>query len=325
MKIALTGSLGNISKPLAESLILKGHSVIVISSNAERKSEIEKLGASAAIGSVQDSAFLTEIFAGVDIVYLMEPSYPSSYFDPRFDPEFDTRKTVESFKTAIEQTGIKKVVHLSSIGAHMRKDNGLLSLHYIAESILQKLSNDVSIKIMRPAGFYTNLLGNIQIINQTSKGFVGGLLALRFYGIAGLLSGKRGVIVSNYGEKDIIPWVSPLDIADVISEEMELPFVGRPIRYIVSDELTCNEVAKILGEAIGKPYLKWGVISSKQLLSSMLQMKMNETVAKGLVEMNGAQHNGDLFTDYYKHKPKFGKVKLREFAKLFASVYKNQN
>jgi len=36
MNIVLTGSLGNISKPLAQDLIAKGHSVTVISSKAEQ-------------------------------------------------------------------------------------------------------------------------------------------------------------------------------------------------------------------------------------------------------------------------------------------------
>jgi AraC family transcriptional regulator, transcriptional activator of pobA len=45
MKIIVTGSLGNISKPLAKELIEKGHEVTVISSSLERKSEIESLGA----------------------------------------------------------------------------------------------------------------------------------------------------------------------------------------------------------------------------------------------------------------------------------------
>jgi len=37
MKIVVTGSLGNISNPLTQELVQKGHSVTVISSNAERQ------------------------------------------------------------------------------------------------------------------------------------------------------------------------------------------------------------------------------------------------------------------------------------------------
>ena len=45
MKYVVTGSLGNISKPLAERLIAAGHEVTVMSSNPEKAAEIEKLGA----------------------------------------------------------------------------------------------------------------------------------------------------------------------------------------------------------------------------------------------------------------------------------------
>jgi Trk K+ transport system NAD-binding subunit len=58
MKIIITGSLGNVAKPLAEQLIAEGHDITVISSNESKKSEIENLGAKAAIGSITDLNFL---------------------------------------------------------------------------------------------------------------------------------------------------------------------------------------------------------------------------------------------------------------------------
>ncbi len=72
MNIVLTGSLGNIGKPLAAELLQKGHHVKVISSTPERAADIEAMGAEAAIGTMQDPGFLTETFKGADIVYLME-------------------------------------------------------------------------------------------------------------------------------------------------------------------------------------------------------------------------------------------------------------
>jgi uncharacterized protein YbjT (DUF2867 family) len=72
MNIVLTGSLGNISKPLTQLLVQKGHSITVISSKAARQNDIEALGARAAIGTMQDVDFLTTTFKGADIVYLME-------------------------------------------------------------------------------------------------------------------------------------------------------------------------------------------------------------------------------------------------------------
>ena len=188
------------------------------------------------------------------------------------------------------------------------------------------LPREVAIKFMRPVGFYYNLLSNIPAIKQLSKGGLGALMALRYYGIGGLFSGKRGVIVSNVGGDDVNLMVSPLDIATVIAEEMERPFEGRTIRYIASEEMTCDEAAKILGAAIGKPYLKWGRISDKQLFNALVGMKMNPEFARGFVEMQASWRgkNCALYADYYRHRPVLGKTKLTEYAKVFAAAYHQQ-
>lgn len=319
MKIIVTGSLGHIGKPLTEKLVENGHSVTVISSKHERQKEIEALGAKAAIGSVSDDVFLRETFTGADIVYLMEP--PANVTDVNYDIYSEVNEIVAAYKKAVEQSGVRKVVHLSSIGAHTDKGTGFLIIHNIAESILKQLPNDVAIKFMRPAGFYSNLLANIDVIKSTSEGFLGGLLSLQHYGIGGLLTGKRGVILANYGGEIKYLLVSANDIAAVIAEEMAKPFEGRTFRYIASEELTCNEIAKILGEAIGKPYLKHGKISDKMLVNTMLKSGMNEQMAKGFMEMGVAARTGYVYEDYYKNRPTLGTTKLKEYAIEFAAKY----
>ncbi|HEY8955795.1 NAD(P)H-binding protein [Chitinophaga sp.] len=298
MNIVLTGSLGDIGKPLTKELVQKGHSVTVISSSPERQKDIEALGAKAAIGTMEDAGFLSATFKGADIVYLMETLDAAGGF---FDPEIDFIATISqigrNYKQAVEQSGVKRVVHLSSIGAHMSEGNGILAFHYNVETILKQLPDEVSIKFMRPVGFYTNTFSLIRNIKA------------------------QGTIVSNYGGDKKEPWVSPLDIAAVVAEEMEKPFAGRTIRYIASDEVSPNEVAAILGEAIGKPDLKWEVISDAKLLGGWLAAGMNVQVAKGFVEMQASQGSGVLYEDYYRHQPVLGKVKLKEFAKDFAAAF----
>lgn len=322
MKIVLTGSLGNISKPLAKDLLRKGHSVTVISSKTERQKDIEALGATAAIGSIRDLDFLTKTFTAADIVYLMEPTEPERFFDKTFDVYKNVTDLVTGYKKAVERSSVKRIVHLSSIGAHTDQGVGLLKFHFMAESILKTLPADVSIKFMRPVGFYGNLLQTIEVIKSVSKGFIGAIMALQYYGIAGLLSGKRGVMLSNYGGDVINLLVSPNDIATVIAEEMAKPFEGHSIRYIASEEPTCNEVARIMGEAIGKPYLKWGSISDKMLRNTMLKRGANKMLVDGVVEMGVSGRTGKLYEDYYKNRPVLGKTKLREYAPIFAEAYK---
>ncbi len=300
MNIVLTGSLGHISKPLTKILIEKGHSVTVISSKEERQKEIESLGATAAIGTMEDVDFLTKTFTGADIVYLMEAFGAHRFFDQNFNYLEAINKVANNYKQAVEQSGVNRVIHLSSVGAHTDKGNGMLAFHYNVENTLKELPEDVSIKFMRPVGFYYNMLAFIPTIK------------------------KQDAIIQNYGGNKKEPWVSPLDIATVIAEEMEKPFPGRHIRYIASDEISPNEAAKILGEAIGKPDLKWQEIPDEQILQGMLAAGMNTEIAKGLVAMNAGRRNDVLYEDYHKHKPALGKVKLTDFAKEFADVYNQQ-
>lgn len=297
MKIIVTGSLGNISKPLATELVQKGHSVTVISSKAERQKDIEAIGAKAAIGTMEDADFLSATFKGVDVVYVMETLSVGAFFDPNCDVIAAHNKIGNNYKQAIEQSGVKRVVHLSSIGAHTDKGNGIIAFHYNVENILKQLPNDVSIKFMRPVGFYYTMFSFIQTIQ------------------------KQGAIVSNYGGDNKEPWVSPLDIAATIAEEIEKPFNGREVRYIASDEVSPNEVAKILGEAIGKPDLKWMVISDEEFLNGLLAAGMNPQTAKGFMESNASKFGGVMYEDYYRNKPTLGKVKLKDFAPEFALAY----
>ncbi len=297
MKIAVTGSLGHISKPLTEELIQKGHSVTVISHNHERQKEIEALGAAAAIGTIEDVDFLTTAFTGADAVYCMISS-GNAFSDENFDLMEYTRKLGNNYKLAIEQSGVKRMVFLSSIGAHLEKGNGLLAFYYVVESILNSLPSDVAITIMRPVGFYYNLLGFINTIKT------------------------QGVIATNYGGDDPKPWVAPVDIAAAVAEELvDGKPSGRKIRYVASDEISCNNLARLLGEAIGKPDLKWVVIPDQKLLEGMTAAGMNPKIAAGMVEMNAAGQSGVLYEDYYRNKPALGKVKLKDYAKEFAAVY----
>jgi uncharacterized protein YbjT (DUF2867 family) len=298
MKIVLTGSLGNIGKPLAEQLVGQGHAVTVISSNATRLADIEALGANAAIGQMQDTAFLTSAFVGADIVYLMETMEAAGdMFDTSVDFIGSITKIGNNYQAAIAASGVKNVIHLSSIGAHTDQGTGILLFHHNVEQSLRQLPETVNIKFIRPVGFYINLFSFIQTIKT------------------------KGAIISNYGGDQKEPWVSPTDIAAVIAEEVELPFEGRTVRYVASDEVSPNEIAAALAEAIGKPDLEWRVISDEQLLNTWLGIGFNAQMAHGFVEMQAGQGSGKLYEDYYQNVPELGKVKLKDFALQFAAAY----
>ena len=306
MNIIVTGSLGNISKPLTIDLAQKGHSVTVISSKPEKQATIEALGAQAAIGSMEDVQFLANTFAGADAVYCM---IPLNFTEP--DLAGYLHRIANNYLQALKQTGTKRVVVLSGWAADLLSGENV-------EGVFDELTN-ASITILRPASFYTNFYSSIGMIR--GKGFIGAFLTVRYSGLMALLRGERGLLMGNCGGDDKTVFVSPLDIADAAAEELLTVTEKTNVRYVGSEEMTCNEAARIIGSAIGKPYLKWVLLSDKQMLQGLKMAKVPLKVAETLVEMQAVTHTGAPLQNFHKNKPKMGKVKLKDFAKEFAAVY----
>lgn len=291
MEIVITGSLGNISKALTQQLVQDGHSVTVISSKAERIPGIETLGAKAAIGTVKDATFLTDIFYGKDAVYLMSPAdFTES------DQHAYYKYIAQVYKEAIEKSGIKRVINLSSYGAELPSGTGFISASHNIEQILDTVP-DIFLTHIRPTYFYYNLFAFIKTIK--TKGYIGAV----------------------YGGEDKLAMVSPKDIASAIAEEITNTTNFRKVRYVTSDDRTCNEIAQVLGNAIGISSLKWMPISPDVVKQSLLEDGIPEIVADNYVELAEATHSGILREDYERNLPVFGKVKIEDFAIEFAEAY----
>lgn len=292
MKIIITGSLGNISRPLTKELVEKGHSITVISSNTERQKDIETLGANAAIGSLDDVSFLAETFTNADAVYCMVP--------PNFRElnSVDYYKRIgQNYKKAIEQSKVKRIVFLSSWGAHLDKGTGTILGSYHVEQILKDLEN-VHITYIRACSMYYNLNNYIDMIKNAD------------------------MIGTNYKGSDTIVWVAPSDIADAVEEELtKTTNDNLNICYVASDEVTADETAKALGEAIGKPNLRWTSFSNEQVKKSLMDMGLPEDFAQDLTDLNSSISSGKMGEDYELNKPVLGKVKIKDFAREFADVY----
>jgi uncharacterized protein YbjT (DUF2867 family) len=295
MKYVITGSLGHISKPLARKLVEAGHQVTVISTSDERVKQIEAIGATAAIGSVEDVSFLTKVFRGADGVYTMIP--------PNFNPQ-NWKKYIAGIGTnyaqAIQTARVKNVVNLSSIGAHMADGCGPVSGLHFAEEALNALPA-TNVLHLRPGFFFYNFLALAGMAKNL--GFVGG----------------------NYGENNKLVLVHTDDIAQVAANELlKLEFRGKAVLYISSDEKTTDEIASALGMAIRKPELRWVDFSDEQNLNGLVQAGLTAEVAQNYTEMGGAMRSGEMFADYKSQGiTPAGKIKLKDFAPEFSAAYSN--
>ncbi|MBC6992037.1 NAD(P)H-binding protein [Hymenobacter sp. BT491] len=293
MKIIVTGSLGHISEPLTKELVAKGHAVTVISSKAERQAAIEALGATAAIGSLEDASFLAATFAGAEAVYAMVPPNMAAP-----DVLAYYRNVGHSYAQALEQAGVQRVVHLSSWGADLDRGTGFILGSHEVEGLLDKLPN-VALTHLRAGSFYYNL-----------------------FGFVGMIKGM-GLIGSNYGGDDKIVWAHPQDIAAAAAEELtRAATTGTTVRYVASDERTATETAQALGAAIGKPDLQWLTFSDEQTQQGLEQAGIPAHIAANYVELGASIHNGTLRQDYDRHQPHvMGTVKVEDFAREFAAAF----
>jgi uncharacterized protein YbjT (DUF2867 family) len=188
------------------------------------------------------------------------------------------------------------VIYLSSYGAHLPSGTGFITGSHKAENILNAIPG-IAVTHMRPTFFYYNLFAFIPMIK--AAGFIGAV----------------------YGGEDQLAMVSPLDIATAIAEEMAQETNGINIRYVNSDDRSCNEIAQVFGKAIGKPDLQWKILPPDIVLQSLQSNGIPQNAAQNLVELGMAIHTDALREDFEKHKPEYGKISLEAFAKEFAAAY----
>ncbi len=294
MKITLTGSLGNITKPLAERLIAGGHQVNIISSKPGKAKRIEELGATPLIGSVEDAHFLLSSFQGSEAVYLMIP--------PNFNVSDYKQFTINvgnNYAQAIKKAGIKYMVNLSSVGSALAGKAPLLAYQNL-ERWPDQLP-EINVVHLRPAGFYSNFYASMGLIKQ------------------------QGIMGNNFGGDVSMVMSHPQDIAEAAAEALDsLSFRGKNVVNIISDSKTGNEIASLLGQATSQPDLKWIQFSDQQLLETLLGNGFSPHAAQHyIVDMGIAIREGLLERHYRQSTEKvFGKRSFSEFAKEFAQAYK---
>ena len=292
-KYVIAGSIGHISKPIVQQLEKAGNDVSVITRSNERVEEIEKLGAKALVGSVQDAIFVKDALKGADAVYTMIPPIWQTN-----DWRASQNEVGRNYVDAIRRSGLQYVVNLSSIGAHVDGIGPADGLHDL-EKMLNAISG-LNIKHLRPSYFFNNLMAQIGLIRQA--GFMG----------------------ANYGdEREKLLLVHTNDIAAAAAEELlYLKFTGNSVRYIVGDERSGKEIAEVLGKAIGKD-LEWVLFSDEQQKNGFIQAGVPEVHATEYTQMGKAMREGKIQADARRNKPALSPTKLEDFAQEFAAAFKH--
>jgi uncharacterized protein YbjT (DUF2867 family) len=293
MIATVLGATGKTGSVVAQRLRAGGAEVRAFARSADKLESLTKLGAKAVLGDVVNPRDLTTAFRGSDVIYAM---VPPQYSAP--DPIAYYDRVTASLATAIAESGVRRVVLLSSLGGDRSSGTGIVvGLHH-AEERLKTLSR-LELLILRPGSFYENFLGSLGLIQAM--------------GVNG--SATKGDVP--------ITMISASDVGELAARAMlAADFSGISVRELLGPrDLTMTEATRILGKMIGKPDLAYQQFPPERVIAGLKQAGFSEGVAKGFVGMSEGLNEGRMSATQPRTAANTGKVTFEEFAGEFAQAY----
>jgi uncharacterized protein YbjT (DUF2867 family) len=262
----ITGATGNTGSEAAQALLKKGEKVRVLGRSAERLKDLVAQGAEPFLADLGDAAALAPAFAGARAVYAM---IPPNLAAPDIRAHQD--RVSDALAAALEKSGVKHVVSLSSIGADKTEGNGPVAGLYVLESKLNRVPG-LNVLHLRAGYFMENTLAQIGVIK--SMGMLAGPL--------------RGDLK--------LPMIATRDIGQYAARALlKLDFTGQSTRELLGQrDITMDEVARIIGQAIGRPALSYSKVPDMMLKPALTSMGMSSDMASRLLEMSAALNSGHM-------------------------------
>lgn len=262
----VTGATGNTGSVIANRLLDEGKKVRVIGRNQEKLKSFVTRGAEAFVADLTDQAALTKAFTGAEAVYAM---IPPDIANP--DPRAYQQRVSDALAGAIQQSGVKHVVALSSIGADKDSGNGPVAGLQEFENKLNKIAA-ANILHLRAGYFMENTLGQAAAIRAMGK-------------MAGPL------------RPDLkLPLIATRDIGAAAAELLlKLDFTGKPTRELLGQrDLSYDEITAIIAKAIEKPDLKYQQFPSEQIKPVFVKLGMSPAMADLLLDMSEGLNSGHM-------------------------------
>jgi uncharacterized protein YbjT (DUF2867 family) len=262
----ITGATGNTGGVIAEKLLAEGQKVRVVGRDAQRLERFTQKGAEAFIADATNAGALTKAFAGAKAVYAMIPPNIASP-----DVRAYEESAGDALRAAIEGEGVKYAVVLSSFGADKSHGTGPVAGLHSLEKKLEGISG-LNALFLRAGYFMENLLPQAGVIRSI-----------------GSLAGPV--------EEDLpLPMIATRDIgAFAAAALLRLDFAGKSTHELQGPgDVTYQEVAKVVGDAIGQADLAYNHVPAAQLKPVLMQMGMSSNMADLLLEMADALNSGHM-------------------------------
>lgn len=275
----VTGATGQTGSAVAKELLEKGLPVRVVVRSEEKGAAWKEAGAEVAVAGLQDAESLKKAFAGGKALYVMNPpDYQSA------DMFAETEKNIAAVREAIEASDFKKLVVLSSIGAHLPSGTGNIKTLHMIEEGFRDLG--VPTVFLRPPNFMDNWLSEIDSAE------------------------KDGVVSSFLSALDEkTPHIATEDIGQIAAEALTEPGEGVEIREISGVMTSPNDVAEAFSKVFGRDVIAVAVPESEW--RGIFSHFVSEGNIDAWVEMYTWMNSGEV--DFETDRQIEGKTNFEEF------------
>lgn len=275
----VAGVTGHTGKVVAETLLAQSLPVRVIVRDQKKGEAWRAKGAEVAIAELKDVKAMTQALRGAAGAYLLSP--------PAMEvTDFDKhgREVAAALKAAIDESGVKHVVFLSSIGAHLASGTGPIMQVRPIEAALGSLKAHVT--FLRAGYFMENLLGNLHPMKE------------------------QGVLPAMFGGERQVEMVATADIGATAAELLRAgTSAPKLVELSGPSTSTLADAAKAFSEALKKPIALAPVPAAAQV--EMLKgFGLNQTWAQGYADMSAALEAKKLV---FEGTPRRGLITLQQF------------
>jgi uncharacterized protein YbjT (DUF2867 family) len=260
----ITGATGHVGRIAATRLLDAGRRVRVVGRDGARLAPFRSRGAEAALGSIDDPAFVREAFRGAAAAFVMIP------------PNFAARgfrawqnRVAEAVASAIEANGVPRVVTLSSIGADRKDGNGPIAGLHDLERRLEAVKG-LQVLHLRPGYFMENHLASIGMIKA------------------------MGINGSALRPDLAFAQIATADVGEVAARRLvALDFQGREVLELQGpSDTTMAQATSAIGRAIGKPDLAYVHFSYEDGKKGLMGAGVPEEFADLYMEMSRGFNDG---------------------------------
>jgi uncharacterized protein YbjT (DUF2867 family) len=268
--IVILGATGTVGSKISEILLNQGYKVTLIARHIDKLEKYRSLGAEIIAGDITNVDILTNAFKTADSAFVLLPDNVKAENTRAYQREV-TGKLIE----AIESSGIRYIVNMSSLGSHIHEGNGIMGGTGEQEVRLNQLSN-VNVLHIRSAYFMENFLRTIGLVKK-----------MGFNGTA-----------ADGGHA--IPMVATQDVAKIAAGHLaNLDFNLKSVHAVMGPrDYTYSHFTGIIGKAIGTPELPYIQIPVEQVKQTFLGNGFSEDFTNNLIEMGTAIKSG--FMNYQK-------------------------